>query len=233
MFMKTFKLQMQRTKMVVLTLFIVPLSGVALLLSFLLNYDQPIPDWALLTGSFVFMALLIVATVWVTKHKAVVPCSIIIDENGLKYILQKKSFLYRRKEFFATWDNIKNIGESFNVQTSTSFYQISFKQPSFTINLDAIKGQEEDATTFYQQLVYFKNLYNVSHAQKEITSKGFYDSWWARALTHVTYVFILLIIGIKLFKPEVLTWWRIAGFCAFAITWLINFHANARKKKDG
>jgi|GEM_PF-5554421 len=221
---------MQRTNLVVWTLILVPLTGVALLLLFVLNFDGPLPDWAILTGSFVFMALLIACTLWIISHKVVIPCAVTIDEKGLRYVLLRNSFLYPRKEFFAPWDNVENISETLNMQNNTSFYQISFKQPSFTINLDAIKGHEEEATTFYQQLIYFKNVYNVSHAQKEITSKGFYDSWWAKALTHVTYIFILLIICIKLYKPAIFSWWRVAGFCAFAITWLINFYANTKKK---
>lgn len=228
--MQTFKLQLQRPNLIVWTFILVPLVGVALLLLLLLNLPFHLTDWMILIGSFVFMGLMIAITLWLITKKLSVPCAITVDEKGLRYVLLKSTFFSGRKEFFSTWDNIDNISENLNTQKNMNFYLVRFKEPSFTISLDCSKEHEAEGVAFYKLLIFYTNLYNETNTAKPITTKGFYESRWAKTLTHITLATLVVVLGCKLYNSTAISWWNVAAFGAFAISWLANVYANKKRK---
>ncbi|UEG49005.1 hypothetical protein LK994_10190 [Ferruginibacter lapsinanis] len=228
-----YQLRFQQNSKIALVLVVVPIVGVLLMLFPLAFLNVEIPEWGLFTIIMIGIIFIVGFTIYLVINKTVVDCNVTINADGFRYELQGASFMYPRKIFFSTWDNISNISDSTDTKSSLTFYQVGFISPAFTATFNFRQGYESDVHFFWSDLQRYKNHYNIQHGKmKRIGSKNFYDAGWAWLLTQLIYLMLLSIAVIKFNYPDLLSWWRITGFVCFALIWLVNYHTNRKQKNN-
>lgn len=226
-----YQLRFQQNCKIAIVLVIVPIIGVLILLLPLAIISTDVPDWLLFICIMLGIIFIVGVTIYLVINKTVVDCWVTLNADGFQYELQQSSFMYARKKFFTTWDNISNISDNTDTKSSLTFYQVGFTSPRFTATFNFKQGCESDVQFFWNDLQRYKNQFNLEHAaKKQISDKGFYNAKWAWLLTQLTYVIFLALAVIKFNFPDILSWWRIAGFLCIASVWLINYHINRSKK---
>jgi len=205
-----------------------PILGMGILFALLFNLPKDLQDWIIYGIIFSFLILIVVVLLLVIKKWLTVPCKTFVNENGISFKFEKKNFFYKYNDFFSGWENVTNISDTtYNEQGS--FYQISFKNPTFTANFNAIKGEEENAEKFFDELTYYQDLYNLSHTNTPISSNTFYEGIWARIITWLFYIMVIAIIIIYFTSGKNIDWWRTISFLCFGSLWLGNYYRNTKK----
>ncbi|MES2431039.1 MAG: hypothetical protein V4556_08880 [Bacteroidota bacterium] len=230
---ETYTLRYQQNTKIAMVLILVPVIGVLLILLPLGLITIDLPDWLVFGLIMIGIISVVAFTIYLVMKKTIVDCCVRLTKDGFEYELTESSFLYRRKKFFSSWENISNISDNLDTKNDLTFYQVSFISPDFTASFNYKPGYENDVLTFWNHLLYYKNEFNLQHKNnKQIGNKGFYDTRAAWILTQVTYLALLGILYIKLVYPDMLNWWRAIGFMAFALVWLGNYHTNRKRKKQ-
>lgn len=230
----SYQLRFQQNSKIALVLVLVPIVGVLVILLPLAFIDIVLPEWALFIFVMIAIIMVVLFTIFLVVKKTTVDCSVHLNEEGIQYELLESSFMYPRKKFFSTWDNVSNISDNIDTKNDLIFYQVSFIEPDFTATFNYKQGSEGDVQFFWNDLMRYKNQFNLVHKSgKKIGSRGFYDTKAAWFLTQITYLMLLGVFFMKVTYPDTISWWRIVGFMAFAIMWLVNYHTNRlRRKKE-
>lgn len=226
--MESFRLSYSKNNLLIVLMVLIPLLGTLLLLYFLLMLPKDFPDWAVYTIIFSALLLMAGAVIFVLTKKITVPCRIDIDQQGVAYQLEKFNPFYRRQHFSSAWDNISNISES-SYNGQANYYQITFINPAFTINLSPIKGNELEAEQFFETISAYQENYNLAHQTSPILAKNFYQSNWARFLTWIFYAVTLTVLILLFTNSTRLDWYRPISLLCIGSIWISNYYRNTKK----
>ncbi|TCC93449.1 hypothetical protein EZ428_01375 [Pedobacter frigiditerrae] len=207
---------------------LIPTFGMDIMFVILLNLPKDLPDWIIYGLIVFFLIVLVVSLLLMIKKWLNVPCKTFVNESGISFKFEKKNFFYKYNTFFSGWENVTNISDTaYNEQGN--FYQITFKNPSFTANFSAIKTEEEDAEKFFNELTYYQDLYNLSHPKIPISSKNFYESTLARMITLLFYILVIAIPMVYFTTDKNIDWWRVISLFCFGSIWVGNYYKNTKK----
>ncbi|MGG9971908.1 hypothetical protein ACQ33O_08965 [Ferruginibacter sp. SUN002] len=228
----SYLLKFQQNNKIALVLILVPVLGVLLLLLPLVLLNINLPEWGLFGIIMLAIVLVVIFTIYLVVKKTTVDCNVYLSEEGFGYELQQSSFLYSRKKFFSSWENISNISDNIDTKNDLIFYQVSFTDPKFTATFNYKQDHEADIQAFWSDLMRYKNQFNLVHKNgKQISDVGFYETRTAWLLTQITYLLLLGVFFVKVVYPYAISWWRVISFIAFALLWLVNYHTNRLRKK--
>lgn len=228
----TYRLRFQQNSKIATVLILVPILGVLLITLPLTILKSALPEWMIFGIVMLSVFLIVCFTIYLVINKTTVDCIVRLTEEGFQYELLESSFMYTRKKFFSTWDNVSNISDSADTKNDLTFYQISFIAPSFTATFNFKQGYESDVHFFWNELQRYKNQFNIVRAKNGlIDSKGFYDTRSAWLLTQIAYLTMLALMFMKLTYSDAISWWRIAIFAVLTTTWLVNYHINRAKRR--
>lgn len=226
--MLPYRLLYSKNSVLIMAMILIPIFGVGLMFAILLNLPKDLPDWTIFSFIIFFLFVLVVSLLYIIKKWLNVPCNTFVNETGISFKFEKKNFFYKYNDFFSGWENVTNISETaYNEQGN--FYQITFKNPSFTANFSAIKAKEEHAEKFFNELTYYQDLYNLSHPKTQISSKTFYESLWARMITWLFYILVIAIPILYFTTDKNIDWWRVTSLLCFGSIWIGNYYKNTNK----
>lgn len=226
--MLPYRLLYSKNSVLILAMILIPIFGVGLMFAILLNLTKDLPDWTIFSFIIFFLFVLVISLLYIIKKWLNVACNTFVNESGISFKFEKKNFFYKYNDFFSGWENVTNIAETaYNEQGN--FYQITFKNPSFTANFSAIKAEEEHAQKFFNELTYYQDLYNLSHPKTQISSKSFYESTWARMITWLFYILVIAIPILYFTTDKSVDWWRITSLLCFGSIWVGNYYKNTKK----
>jgi hypothetical protein len=195
-----------------------------------------LPDWAVLLGSFVMMGAAILIMIFIMKHWGTVTADVAMNEEGISIQLLKSSPFYPVKSYKCSWDGLRNVSTNYDPRHNKRFYLLSFKSPHTTINLQPDEATDQDNETgFGTMLLGYVSRYNESHiAQPEtqIKSRGFYDTWWAKALTLLAYAMSAVVLMMFFIDRERMPWWRAVQVVTVSTLWLAAYYANRKHHKS-
>jgi hypothetical protein len=233
--MQKYPVTFSRNPVMFLILIIIPLLVTAVFLVPVLWLPR-FPDWLVLVHSVALMGVALACTLFAVKHWASTPAEASLDEAGILITLQQGSPFYLRKEYKSTWEGVDNVSTNLDPQHNKRFYLLSFRNPATTVNLMPADAADEDTETpFGEVLLNYVQQYNTSHQghpEAIIRQKGFYDTWWAKALTVCAYVCMIAVLVAYFTDRERLPFWKLIQVCAFSALWLAAFYANQRKNKQ-
>jgi hypothetical protein len=226
--MLPYRLLYSKNSVLILAMILIPILGVGVMFGILLNLPKDLPDWIIYSLIVFFLIILVIFLLIIIKKWLNVPCQAFANENGISFKFEKRNFFYKYNDFFSGWENVTNISDTaYNEQGN--FYQITFKNPSFTANFSAIKTHEENAEKFFNELTYYQDLYNLSHPKTPISSKSFYENTWARIITWLFYILIGAVPIIYFTTDINIDWWRVTSLLCFGSIWIGNYYKNTKK----
>lgn len=228
--MQSFNVKYSRNKSVVAVLILLPLLIFAPVVVLLVSLPS-LPYWILLSIVCVVLLFSILTVTQLVKRQLTVSCTIQIDETGLEIQLLKHSLFYPVSHYKSSWSNIENVSSNFDPQLSVHFYQVSFRHPSRTINLWTNEEHEtvEVETEFGKQLLLAVEQYNEQLPGKNglhIYHRGFYESWWAKALTVLAWLVIIAAVANKCIHWETVSMWRVVAPVIYSGGWLSAYYLN-------
>ncbi len=226
--MKLFRLSYNKTNVIILATVVIPVLSIGLLFTFLFSLPKHTPDWIIISIICISLILMAGAVLYFVTKKAVIPCKITVNDYGVSFKLEHSSFIYKRDDFYSSWENITNVSEN-DYNGEANFYRITFKNPSFTANFSAIKGEEAEAEEFYSELVYYQELYNLNHQEAPIQSRNFYETIWARLITWLFYLMIMIITTLYITSSKEMDWYRTISLLCFGSIWVGNYYRNTKK----
>lgn len=230
--MHTYRVEYYRTGAIVAILVFIPLLLVGIFVSIILAIKE-IPEWILITAICLLVIFSMILTLIIYKRYGSLPCQVQMSEDGLDIKLLRHSFLYNISHYSSTWSNIQNISTNYDPNHSRRFYQVTFKKPKRTINLIptekvANAGEETD---FGKTLMDHVEKYNEQHdPSMQIHSRGFYDTFFAKALTFLAFAMAVAVILIKFIAPASIDNWRTMAVLAYSFIWLYSYYMNRPKK---
>lgn len=226
--MKSYQLLFNKTNVLVLLIAGLPILEMALLFIFLFSLPKTTPDWIIIAIIVISLVLMAGSVILFATKQLTVPCKMTVNHFGISYEFERRNIFYRRNSFFSGWENVTNISENFN-SGQDNFYRIAFKSPSFTINLSPIKGETEQAEAFFHELTYYQEQYNLSHLSTPIQSRNFYQSHWARLITWLFYIMVIVVIGSSFTDLITLDWYRNISMFCFGSVWVANYYKNTKR----
>ncbi|WP_316769555.1 hypothetical protein [Pedobacter frigiditerrae] len=226
--MLPYRLLYSKNTVLILAMVLIPISGMGVMFAILLNLPKDLPDLIIYILIVFFLIILVLSLLLIIKKYLNIPCKTFVDETGISFKFEQKNVFYKYNDFFSGWENVTNISDTaYNEQGN--FYQITFKNPSFTANFSAIKGEEENAEKFFDELTYYQDLYNLSNPNTLISSKSFYESTWARMITWLFYILVIAVPIIYFTTDKSIDWWRIISLFCFGSIWVGNYYKNTKK----
>ena len=227
--MERYKLLYNKTSVILIAVLGMSLVYMFLFLGGLFYLAKNTPDWIIWAIIFSGLIFMIFSIVWVLTKQLTTPCTVTMNENGISFELEKRNLFYRLNSHFSGWENVDNISETLGNGSGNFFYQVKFKNPNFTANFSPIKTEEADAEKFFATLSYYQDSYNLSHALKPINSKSFYDTFWARSVTWLFYIMVIVIIILAFTTSKAVGWWRTVSVLCFGSIWVANYYHNTKK----
>jgi hypothetical protein len=230
---KVFRLNCQRMFATVLILVVVPLVIIGLLVTLILLFANDIPDWLLISLIVLGLVASIKATLTLIEKYNSVPAIITLNDWGISIVMEQRSIFFPRKIYTSAWTNINAFSSTFSDQKLTRFYKVGFNDPFIDIYIDdtetVTSGDEETVfSTFVLERINEFNKHTLINAQ--INTKNFYQGNWAKNLTYLVWVSLVMLLVIGIFFSKAIEWWRILQFAAFSAVWLVSYYANNRKK---
>jgi peptidoglycan/LPS O-acetylase OafA/YrhL len=233
--MQTFRVTFSRNPVVVLLLIVVPLLVAAAFVVPLLIIPN-LPDWAVLFGSFLMMGAAILVMLFVMKKWGTVKADVVMNEEGISVKLVRFSPFYPVRSYQCSWDGLHNVSTNYDPRHNKRFYLLSFKSPRTTINLQPEEATDRDNETgFGIILLGYVSRYNESHTaqpETQIKSRGFYDTWWAKALTLLAYAMSAVVLIMFSTDRERMPWWRAVQVTTISTLWLAAYYANRKYHKS-
>ena len=171
--MQSFQLNYHKNTTLLVFMLAVPAAIAAVTLLVLLNLSTQLSEYVFI--SIMATSLLLMTTVlrWLINQKIIISADISLSHEGLFFKLNKPTFIYQTKDFFATWKNVKNVSEIFCSKTGMYFYRINFIDPYFTANFSAIKNEREEAEKFFSELTYYHESYSkVAKKSRQVSPDG-------------------------------------------------------------
>lgn len=232
----TYRLKVNQQWKIVLALVCCPLFFTAIYIAVILQFRN-LPDWAVLVSAFTLIGISLAATLFVIFRWLTVACEIDLSEQGFFFRLIRETPFMHLHEFRCNWENIENTALNEDRQNDAIFYSVRFRHPDMTLYLTDVPKQaigDGTGSAFWQELSQYVDRHNNSTQTPSLVigHTGFYEKPWAKALTYFTVVFSILIVFATIFSPGEGSWWRVAGFSAYAIPWLVNYYSARKKRKQ-
>jgi hypothetical protein len=232
--MQTYPVTFLRNPVVVMILVVVPLIIVAIFLAIMLSLPH-LPDWAALVGSFVMMGCSIAAVLFLYKKWAAIKAEVTLSEDGIVVKLLEPSPFYPKEGYQSSWEGVENVSTNFDTKHYKRFYMVRFRNQGKAISLSPTDDTDKDTeTAFGEALLGYVSRFNSQHQSLPdsiIRQRGFYDTWWAKALTVFTYLMFAGVVIMKLTSPASLDFWRIVQVAIFGTLWLSVYYTNRKHSK--
>lgn len=176
--MQCYKLKYHKNSLLLISMIGFPIVCAAVMFAFLSSLPQSLPEWAMF--GIVCSSLIIMVTflLWLINTQLIVKCAVKINDKGINLKINQSGLFYKQKDFFTDWKNVNHITEKFDGRNGNYYYQISFKNPSFKANFNAINHEEAEAEKFYTELRYFQEIYNFQKLPK-FHSRDYAENTWA------------------------------------------------------
>lgn len=233
-FMQTFQVTFSRNAAIVLMLTIIPITmAVGIVLPIVLIPD--IPEWFPAVAAVLVVGVSLGLVLYAYRRWIAIPAEVNLYENGIAVRLMKRSPFYR-KEYSSTWESISNVSSNIDTQHNKRFYLITFRESGTTIQLMPDEMALEDyETDFGEALLGYVGRYNDAHnadGAPHIGRRGFYDAWWAKMLTWLSFLLIVVSIVMYFFGPEERRNWRLLQIVSISLVWLGAYYANKRGSRQ-
>lgn len=233
--MQTFRVTYSRNPVIVLLLIVVPLIvAAAFVIPMLMIPD--LPDWAVLLGSFLMMGTAILIMLVIIKTWGTALADVVLNDEGISVQLLRSSPFYPVKSYKSSWGGLRNVSTNYDPRHNKRFYLLSFKSPPTIINLQPEEATDQDNETgFGTVLLGYVARYNETHTaqpETQIKNRGFYDTWWAKALTLCAYGISAAVLIMFIIDRERIPWWRAVQVVTVSTIWLAAYHANRRHHKS-
>jgi hypothetical protein len=228
--MQSFPVAFSRSRTVVFILISVPLLIAFGIIIPLATWSR-VPDWAPMPMAIAACAVSIGSVLLLYKRYAAIPADAELHENGISIRLRQPSPFYRRS-YAAEWSAVSNASSNVDMQHGKRFYLVTFRDSGATVQLMPDEPADESSeTAFGRVLLSYVSSYNEKHTSQPetlIRQRGFYDAWWAKALTG--FALLALPGGIVLYAaaPEMMEGWRLLQIASFSVAWLVAYYANKR-----
>jgi hypothetical protein len=112
---------------------------------------------------------------------------------------------------------------------------VRFRQRGKSFSLTPTdKADEDSETPFGDTLLGYVSKYNAAHQSQPdalIHHRGFYDTWWAKALTVFTYLMFAGVVIMRITTPEKVGTWRMIQVATLGVMWLSAYYTNRRHSK--
>ncbi len=161
--MHSYKLKYHKNSVLLIAMVAIPAIFISLMLYCLFNLPTSLSELStlfLVATAMISMALFLL---WITRTQIFVHSTVLINENGISIKLKSTSFLYRRTDFFCSWENVTSVTEMFDNFNGGYFYQIAFNNPDFVANFSPLKNHETEADRFFSALQYYQENYQMVH----------------------------------------------------------------------
>ncbi|MBC6110735.1 hypothetical protein ACFOG5_16865 [Pedobacter fastidiosus] len=165
--MQSYKLKYHKNSLLLITMIGFPIVCATIMFAFLSNLPQSLPEWAMLIMVCSSLVLMVAFLFWMINTQLIVRCAVKVNDKGINLKIDQPSLFYKPKDFFAGWENVNHITEKFDGRNGSYYYQVSFKNPSFNANFNALNGGEEEAEKFYTELRYFQETYSLNKLPKQ------------------------------------------------------------------
>jgi hypothetical protein len=217
----------------VLILLTVPLLVAAIFTLPLVSIPR-LPGWMILASSFLMMFVAIISVKYVIRKWGAVNAEVAMDDKNITIRLLQRSPFYSRREYASTWEDLENVSSNIDPRHGVRFYMISFRNPSVTVTLTPTEEIDVEAETAFGDVlleyVSHFNAENQTQQKASIHRRGFYEAWWAKAITLCVYLIIPLAMIVHFTIPEKVSTWRLVQVFCIGFGWLIVYHTNQRKK---
>lgn len=203
----------------------------------LIAAGNDLPDWAI----GVFIAMTIGLALWWTigflKKWGTIPCTVEIDEKGIKVILKQKSIFYPGTVFQSAWVDLRAASSGYEPQRQEHFYKVEFSSPAITIYLDSTEkvshaAEETEFGSLFLAYVALQNSASEKKGKEQIDTKNFYQSTWAKTLTYLMWLVLIGTTGAYFIVPDIVNPWKLLQFSIYSGIWITAYYANTRKKRN-
>ncbi|TCD11665.1 hypothetical protein EZ449_05255 [Pedobacter frigidisoli] len=161
--MKSYQLKYHKNSVLLIAMLVIPFFFISLLFYILFSLPTSISELSILALVLSSIASVFLLLFWVKETQIFVTAKIIINNEGIAFELKKSSLFYWRTSFFSGWERVSNITEMFDNHNGGYFYQITFKNPAFTVNFSPLKNHQLEAEHFFAELQYYQENFNLDH----------------------------------------------------------------------